>query len=77
MVDCPCEPSNEGTTQRGPLFLLLGKLLLDDSDQELERRGVRFVRTAEDFLVFTQTEQPAAGDFHSLERNLARKLKLL
>jgi len=41
-------PSEEGTPQGGPLSPLLSNLLLDDLDQELERRGLRFVRYADD-----------------------------
>jgi RNA-directed DNA polymerase len=40
--------SEEGTPQGGPLSPLLSNLLLDDLDQELERRGLRFVRYADD-----------------------------
>jgi RNA-directed DNA polymerase len=77
MVDCQWEPSNEGTMQGGPLSPLLANVLLDDFDKELERRGLRFVRYADDFLVFTKTEQSAARVFHSVERYLTRKLKLV
>ena len=39
--------------QGGPLSPLLANILLDDFDKELEPRGLRFVRYADDFLVFT------------------------
>jgi len=41
-------PTDEGTPQGGPLSPLLSNLLLDDLDRELERRGHRFVRYADD-----------------------------
>ena len=42
------QPSIEGTMQGGPLSPLLANILLDDFDKELERRGLRFVRYADD-----------------------------
>jgi RNA-directed DNA polymerase len=42
------EPRNEGTPQGGPLSPLLSNILLDDLDKELERRGHRFCRYADD-----------------------------
>ena len=42
---------------------LLANILLDDFDKELERRGLRFVRYADDFLVFTKTEKSAQRVF--------------
>lgn len=77
MVDRQWEPSHEGTMQGGPLSPLLANILLDDFDKELEKRGLRFVRYADDFLVFTKTEQSAARVFRSVERYLTRKLKLV
>jgi RNA-directed DNA polymerase len=77
MVDHHWEPSHEGTMQGGPLSPLLGNILLDDFDKELERRGLRFVRYADDFLVFTKTEKSAQRVFQSVERYLTRKLKLV
>ncbi len=77
MVDRQREPSHEGTMQGGPLSPLLGNILLDDFDKELERRGLRFVRYADDFLVFTKTEKSAQRVFQSVERYLTRKLKLV
>ena len=77
MVDRHWEPSHEGTMQGGPLSPLLGNILLDDFDKELERRGLHFVRYADDFLVFTKTEKSAQRVFQSVERYLTRKLKLV
>ena len=77
MVELQWEPSHEGTMQGGPLSPLLANILLDDFDKELERRGLRFVRYADDFLVFTKTEKSSLRVFASVERYLTRKLKLV
>ena len=77
MIDTDFHPSTEGTMQGGPLSPLLANILLDDFDKELEIRGHRFVRYADDFLVFSKTEQSATRVFASVERYLTRKLKLV
>lgn len=71
------QPSIEGTMQGGPLSPLLANILLDDFDKELERRGLRFVRYADDFLVFTKTSIAARRVYGSVGRYLTRKLKLV
>jgi RNA-directed DNA polymerase len=71
------QPSTEGTMQGGPLSPLLANILLDDFDKELERRGLRFVRYADDFLVFTKTGEAARRVYGSVGRYLTRKLKLV
>jgi RNA-directed DNA polymerase len=63
--------------QGGPLSPLLANILLDDFDKELERRGHRFVRYADDFLVFTKTSQAARRVYVSVGRYLTRQLKLV
>jgi RNA-directed DNA polymerase len=77
MVDADLQPSTEGTMQGGPLSPLLANILLDDFDKELERRGHRFVRYADDFLVFTKTSEAARRVYGSVGRYLTRKLKLV
>lgn len=77
MVDGIQQPTSEGTMQGGPLSPLLANILLDDFDKELERRGLRFVRYADDFLVFTKTAVAAERVYQSVERYLTRKLKLV
>lgn len=77
MVDGVVQPSPEGTMQGGPLSPLLANILLDDFDKELEKRGLRFVRYADDFLVFVRTPEAARRVYHSVERYLTRKLKLV
>jgi len=51
------EPRSEGTPQGGPLSPLLSNILLDDLDQELERRVHRFCRYADDCAPRVQSEQ--------------------
>lgn len=77
MVDGVRQPSPEGTMQGGPLSPLLANILLDDFDKELESRGLRFVRYADDFLVFTRTSAAAQRVYLSVGRYLTRKLKLV
>ena len=55
----------------------LANILLDDFDKELEHRGLHFVRYADDFLVFTKSEEAAARVARSIEHYLTRKLKLV
>src|SRR5229473_1606132 len=50
-------PSVEGTPQGGPLSPLLSNLVLDDLDRELERRGHRFVRYADDSNIYVRSER--------------------
>ena len=50
--------------------------MLDDLDKELEKRGLRFVRYADDFLVFVRSELAAHRVFTSVERYLTTRLKL-
>jgi len=77
MVDAQLQPSIEGTMQGGPLSPILANILLDDFDKELERRGLHFVRYADDFLVFTKTREAARRVFGPVGRYLTRKLKLV
>ena len=60
MADGVCCERHEGTPQGGPLSPLLANLLLDDLDQELERRGHRFCRYADDCNIYVRSQ--AAGE---------------
>ena len=77
IVEGQLQPSPEGVIQGSPLSPLLSNILLDDLDQELEARGLHFVRYADDFLVFTRTAIAAQRVFRSVERFLTRQLKLV
>ena len=77
MVDGLCMLTEEGTMQGGPLSPILANILLDDLDKELEERGLRFVRYADDFLVFTKSETASKRVYESIGNYLTRKLKLV
>src|SRR6266540_2301281 len=69
-------PSVEGTPQGGPLSPLLSNLLLDELDRELERRGHRFVRYADDCNIYVGSERAGMRVMGSVKAFLAKKLKL-
>ncbi len=69
-------PRTEGTPQGGPLSPLLSNILLDELDKELERRGHRFVRYADDCNVYVQSQGAGRRVMASLERFLAKRLRL-
>lgn len=77
IVEGQFQPSHEGVMQGSPLSPLLSNIILDDFDKVLEKRGHRFVRYADDFLVFTRTAKAAQRVFQSVEKYLTRKLKLV
>lgn len=70
-------PRSEGTPQGGPLSPLLSNVLLDDLDRELERRGHRFVRYADDVTVYVRSSAAGTRVLASLERFLWRRLRLV
>ena len=76
MEDGLVSPSEEGTPQGGPLSPLLSNLLLDDLDRELELRGHRFVRYADDCNVYVRSERAGLRVKDGITRFLAKKLKL-
>ncbi|MBU8922938.1 MAG: group II intron reverse transcriptase/maturase [Bacteroidales bacterium] len=69
-------PRFEGTPQGGPLSPLLSNIVLDELDKELERRGHRFVRYADDFLIFTKSRKAAERVMESVSYFISRRLKL-
>ena len=70
MVEGVLQSSPEGTPQGGPLSPLLANILLDDLDKDLERRGLPFVRYADDFVIFTKTRRAAERVFRGVNRYL-------
>ena len=68
--------SEEGMPQGGPLSPLLSNLLLDDLDKELERRGLHFVRYADDCNIYVRSRRAGERVLKSITRFLSRKLKL-
>jgi RNA-directed DNA polymerase len=69
-------PSVEGTPQGGPLSPLLSNLVLDELDRELERRGHRFVRYADDCNIYVRSERAGQRVMESITRFITQKLKL-
>jgi RNA-directed DNA polymerase len=76
LTDEGLEATVEGTPQGGPLSPLLANLLLDELDQELERRGHRFVRYADDSNIFVKSARAGQRVLASVTRFLERRLKL-
>jgi len=66
----------EGTPQGGPLSPLLSNILLDELDKELERRGHRFCRYADDCNVYVRSERAGSRVMDSIERFVNKRLKL-
>jgi RNA-directed DNA polymerase len=69
-------PSVEGTPQGGPLSPLLSNLVLDELDRELEHRGHRFVRYADDCNIYVRSERAGQRVMESITRFITQKLKL-
>jgi RNA-directed DNA polymerase len=69
-------PSVEGTPQGGPLSPLLSNLVLDALDRELERRGHRFVRYADDSNIYVRSERAGRRVMESVTRFITQQLKL-
>lgn len=69
-------PSVEGVPQGGPLSPLLSNIYLDKLDKELEQRGLRFVRYADDFDIFVKSAKSARRVMESVSSWIERKLFL-
>ena len=76
MVNGVVQERYEGTPQGGPLSPLLSNVLLDELDRELERRGHRFCRYADDCNVYVRSKRAGERVLCSSEKFLARRLKL-
>ncbi len=69
-------PVDEGTPQGGALSPLLSNLVLDELDRELERRGHRFVRYADDCNIYVRSERAGQRVMESVTRFIRQRLKL-
>ncbi len=69
-------PVDEGTPQGGPLSPLLSNIVLDELDRELERRGLRFARYADDSNIYVRSRRAGERVMESVTRFIAKKLKL-
>src|SRR6266852_8990215 len=69
-------PVDEGTPQGGPLSPLLSNIVLDEFDRELERRGLRFARYADDSNIYVRSRRAGERVMESITRFITTKLKL-
>ena len=69
-------PTDEGTPQGGPLSPLLSNLLLDEWDREVERRGHRFVRYADDCNIYVRSQRAGDRVLVGMKDFLTRRLRL-
>ena len=76
MVGGMFEDSLEGVPQGGPLSPLLGNIMLNECDHELERRGHRFVRYADDLMIFCKSKKAAERTMEHIVPYLEKKLFL-
>lgn len=76
MVGEVYQPTGEGTPQGGPLSPLLANLLLDRLDKELERRGHRFARYADDCNIYVRSKRAGERVMTGVTRYLSQKLRL-
>ena len=76
MVNGVVQERYEGTPQGGPLSPLLSNILLDELDKELEGRGHKFCRYADDCNIYVRSERAGKRVLDSVERFLAKRLRL-
>lgn len=76
MIEGVARINREGTPQGGPLSPVLSNILLDRLDKELERRGLRFVRYADDVQVFVKSARAAERVLKSVSKFIEQELKL-
>jgi RNA-directed DNA polymerase len=69
-------PVDEGTPQGGPLSPVLSNIVLDEFDRELERRGLRFARYADDSNIYVRSRRAGERVMASITRFITTKLKL-
>jgi RNA-directed DNA polymerase len=76
MVNGVVMDTEEGTPQGGPLSPLLANIMLDDLDKELQTRGLRFVRYADDVNLYVKSRRAGERVLAGVRRYLEQKLKL-
>ena len=70
------EPTEEGTPQGGPLSPILSNVVLDELDKELEKRGLCFIRYADDCVIFVKSRRAGDRVMRSVSRFIEKKLRL-
>lgn len=77
MINGVVQPTKVGTPQGGNLSPLLSNIMLNELDKELEKRGLRFVRYADDCLIMVRSEKAANHIMESVTRYIENKLGLI
>jgi RNA-directed DNA polymerase len=76
MEDGLVKPTEEGVPQGSPISPILSNLLLDELDQELEKRGLRFVRWADDCNIYVASHRAGERVMASITKFLSKRLRL-
>ncbi|MDR4510021.1 MAG: group II intron reverse transcriptase/maturase [Candidatus Brocadiaceae bacterium] len=76
-VNGKIEPTSQGVPHGGPLSPILSNIVLDELDKELEKRGHRFVRYADDFIILVKSHRAGERVMQSIKRFLLKNLKLV
>ncbi len=76
MINGVVMETQEGTPQGGPLSPLLSNILLDELDKELEKRGHKFVRYADDCNIYVRTKKAGERVMKSITAFIEKKLRL-
>ncbi|MEL3960273.1 group II intron reverse transcriptase/maturase [Lysinibacillus endophyticus] len=76
MINGVVSSTLEGTPQGGPLSPLLSNIVLDELDKELERRGYKFVRYADDCNIYVKSKRAGLRTMASIQRFIEGKLRL-
>jgi len=76
MVDGVTEAAEEGVVQGGPVSPMLSNVVLDELDKELERRGLRFVRFADDIVIYVKSRRAGERVLQSVTRFITRRMRL-
>ena len=76
MVNERLQPTRLGVPQGSPVSPILSNILLDDLDKELEKRGHKFIRYADDLAIFVKSKRAGERVMASISRYLEQKLKV-
>ncbi|MCD4840373.1 group II intron reverse transcriptase/maturase, partial [Neobacillus sedimentimangrovi] len=76
MINGVVSRTEEGTPQGGPLSPLLSNIVLDELDKELEKRGHKFVRYADDCNIYVKSKRAGERTMASVKRFIEGKLRL-
>ena len=77
MINGVCQPTKVGTPQGGNLSPLLSNIMLNELDKELEKRGLNFIRYADDCLIMVKSEKAANRVMTTITNYIENKLGLI